>query len=167
MSAITVGTLVEVIRGGRAGQQFVVDGILNGFAADPEGNRTKLGNLRTVAVPELTEVVQTEAIQPEVVVKKDSAEVVRLCACGCGEAITAKRSIYRQGHDQRHKGLLLTAVDKEANAEAGAFLVAKGWKTPEEVAIRLAKAERRLNPPTEAAPAGAVADNNTTTAPAA
>ena len=147
-SKIEVGSLVEVVKGGRAGQSFVVEGILNGFGHDAEGNAVKLGNLRLIAEsePVAEPIVEGAAEQVAPVAEKP----VRLCACGCEIPIVAKRSIYRQGHDQRHKGLLLNTIARDPfgdDGEAAAdLLVAKGWKTREEIEIRRVQADRKLNP---------------------
>lgn len=66
---------------------------------------------------------------------------VRLCECGCGETV-AKRSAFRQGHDQRLKGILLRRVDN-GDADAAAELVDRRWRTTGEVTARLAKAARK------------------------
>jgi hypothetical protein len=65
----------------------------------------------------------------------------RRCECGCGETV-AKRSSFRQGHDQRLKGTLLRLVDA-CDANAAAELVDRGWRTSGEVTARLAKAVRK------------------------
>lgn len=64
----------------------------------------------------------------------------RVCECGCGLAV-AKRSVFRQGHDQRMKGQLLRRHD-QGDAEATAELLRRGWRTQAELGRRKpAKAE--------------------------
>jgi hypothetical protein len=60
------------------------------------------------------------------------------CACGCGESVTRT---FRQGHDQRLKGILgrahragdpvrIVADGKRTTASAAALLEARGWPVP-------------------------------------
>lgn len=63
------------------------------------------------------------------------------CECGCGEA-TAKRRVFRQGHDQRHKGNLLRLAVAGSDA-ALAELVQRSWRTEADVLGRRADAEAK------------------------
>lgn len=67
-----------------------------------------------------------------------------VCSCGCGEPV-AKGRTYKAGHDQRHKGILLQQA-AAGNGEAAALLIAKGWRTMEQIA----RASERLNRPKRA-----------------
>jgi len=65
----------------------------------------------------------------------------RRCLCGCQQPVAPKR-MYRAGHDMVVKSRLLRQFDA-GDTEAGADLVARGWKTQEQLDTRKAKAEAR------------------------
>ncbi len=67
-------------------------------------------------------------------------EPLPLCGCGCGNSVLKKSRTYLQGHDQRHKGILIRRVREMADADAGRTLVQKGWKGRTEVEAMLADA---------------------------
>ena len=62
------------------------------------------------------------------------------CACGCGLSVLRRKSTYRQGHDARHKGILIRRVREMADVEAAQLLVAKVWRTQTEAEAMLEKA---------------------------
>ncbi len=66
-----------------------------------------------------------------------------MCSCGCGVQVRRKSRTYLQGHDQRHKGILLRRVREVADADAGRTLVQKGWKGRTEIEAMLADAIER------------------------
>lgn len=68
-------------------------------------------------------------------------EDVKLCGCGCGEAVNPKRS-YKAGHDARHCGRLLKAHD-QGDKDATAMLLAKGWRSQFELDQRDEKAAKK------------------------
>lgn len=86
----------------------------------------------------LAEAMKKQETQPE------SASMY--CQCGCGEPV-AKGRIYEQGHDQRHKGILMRAAIA-GDDDAMRTLVRKGWRTREYVIARrtqeLEKQERKI-----------------------
>lgn len=59
------------------------------------------------------------------------------CLCGCGQEVNNE---YKQGHDARHKGMLLRAFDS-GTAEAGEQLVKRGWYSKNELRQRRDKLE--------------------------
>ncbi len=63
----------------------------------------------------------------------------RRCLCGCQQPVAPKR-MYRAGHDMVVKSRLLKQFDA-GDTEAGADLVARGWKTQEQLDNRKAKAD--------------------------
>lgn len=69
------------------------------------------------------------------------------CACGCGVAVNPGRT-YRQGHDARHKCMLLRAAINDGDADAAKLLVKRGWYTNAVLKERRAAAEAKALPPT-------------------
>lgn len=65
------------------------------------------------------------------------------CGCGCGQSVLRKKSTYRQGHDARHRGILIRRVREIADAEAAQLLIAKGWRTQTEADAELERAIAR------------------------
>ena len=63
------------------------------------------------------------------VMRLHTPEPLPPCGCGCGLEVLKKTRSYRQGHDARHKGILIRRVRDMADAEAAQLLVAKGWRT--------------------------------------
>lgn len=69
------------------------------------------------------------------------------CLCGC-RAVVAKGSVYLQGHDQRHKGILIRSA-VAGDESALDLLVMKGWRSRsdilarrEDAAVKAAKASQ-------------------------
>lgn len=73
--------------------------------------------------------------------RADEEQIFKRCGCGC-DRIIGKASKYATGHDQVHKGALLRTFDA-GDMAAGELLVEKGWRTPEELQARKAKAEAK------------------------
>ena len=66
----------------------------------------------------------------------------RLCACEqCGQVVGPK-SLFRPGHDMKRKSALLKAFDA-GEVEAGEELLARGWKSAEQLIERTNKAEAK------------------------
>lgn len=86
------------------------------------------------------------AIEPVEDPETKTEATFRICQCGCGEEV-AKGRIYLQGHDQRHKGMLIRAAIS-GNDEAMKTLIQKGWRERDYILERrtkeLAKHERKL-----------------------
>jgi hypothetical protein len=70
-----------------------------------------------------------------------------LCHCGCGYE-TLKGRIYLQGHDQRHKGILIKRATVYGDETAAEELIRKGWRDRAFIQARrteeVAKQERLL-----------------------
>jgi hypothetical protein len=84
----------------------------------------------------------TPAVEPEVEVTPVEVEKdVKLCECGCGDAVSLK-SRFRPGHDARHRGNLLRRFD--AGEEAAAVeLMNRGWATNDELEARHERSEAK------------------------
>jgi len=63
-------------------------------------------------------------------------EEPKRCECGCG-TVVGKRSRFAVGHDMKLKARLLTRYD-EGDAEAGAELIRRGWRTEADLTARSA-----------------------------
>jgi hypothetical protein len=75
---------------------------------------------------------------PEVVIGETAPA---MCQCGCGQVL-AKKSSFRQGHDQRHRGNLLRRLER-GDVDAGEELVRRNWCSRSEATVRLNKQTRK------------------------
>lgn len=72
-------------------------------------------------------------------VKAKKVVELRPCGCGCGTMVPRSFAV---GHDARHKGALLRAFDA-GDAEAGEELLARNWKSAEQLIERTDRAEAK------------------------
>lgn len=99
---------------------------------------TKGGWTKVAFADGSTKSVRNSAIAEAPLVTVEQPVAVRLCDCGCGETV-AKRSAFRQGHDQRLKGILLRCFDA-GDDDSGHQLVSRGWRSQAELEARRAEA---------------------------
>jgi hypothetical protein len=125
--AIHPEDLVRVCRGTHRGKTFKVAEVreVDGVVVDLSGKEWKRGNVVPIPRPEVS--------------GNPGPGLAGLCECGCGLPTAKAGKKYRIGHDQKHKGKLLQAVDT-GDAEAAAVLIEKGWRSREEMARRLSRA---------------------------
>lgn len=84
-----------------------------------------------VAVEVREEVAPTQIAKP--VAKKTGETKAQLCACGCGELTNPdKVREFVMGHDQRHKGNLIRAM-QAGSEEAEAEIRRRQWRTEAEI----------------------------------
>lgn len=76
--------------------------------------------------PELIEAEAEPEVKP-ITPKKES----KPCQCGCG-LFASKGKMFRPGHDQRHKGNLIRAM-QEGSVEAEQELIKRRWRTENEI----------------------------------
>lgn len=74
---------------------------------------------------------------------QDAPDALPKCGCGCGAQVQKKGRLYLQGHDMKHKSVLLRRVREMADADAGRTLVQKGWKERADMEQMLAEAVER------------------------
>lgn len=96
--------------------------------------------------PEFTEELEpiTEAEAPAPRVERPRMSGVKKqneCACGCGTMTASK---WAPGHDSRAKSKLIKRVDNEADEDAAAEMVERGWWKPERAEARLEAAAEKL-----------------------
>ena len=80
---------------------------------------------------------QPEPVKVEQV--EEDEHTLPYCACECGFRVRYPGRVFRQGHDQRHKGNLLRAVQR-LDSDAAAELLRRAWKSTDEVAYLWDKA---------------------------
>lgn len=103
----------------------------------------------TDALDRLAEPIEfdaDESEEPEPTPAKNRFSGI-LCECGCGLE-TLKGRIYLQGHDQRHKGILIREATIYGDDFAAELLIRKGWRDRAFIESRraeeTAKQERKL-----------------------
>lgn len=92
----------------------------------------------TTDTSDITTTTETEPT--EQAVKPTAKDETRLCACGCGDAVSGKKSLWRQGHDARHHSALLKRHDA-GDVEATTELIERRWATEAQLAARADKGE--------------------------
>lgn len=85
-------------------------------------------------------LVSAVAPEEQAVSVEPAPEVVEVkklpkCQCGCGKEVLKNNRSYLQGHDQRHRGILLRLSDR-GDEESSELLVRKGWYSGLELITR-------------------------------
>lgn len=100
------------------------------------------GNGHDPAYPDEVEE-QVEEVEVVEAVEVPAVKQLNECACGCGAMVKGE---FKQGHDQRLKGQLMRAAIA-GDDEAIEKLIARGWRTMEQILAAAAKATPRREGP--------------------